>query len=132
MDLITVLKDKVNELTTSEMPELKKGYLGTGESFVIYPIPGSRVTNEYYDGDKDMAINFELAMKSLSSQKIHDTLWIVQSLLENLEGLTGEGFEMTDLVIANKPYINQVNDQGWLVFLLDITVEVYVKAEQIN
>lgn len=127
MDFMERLCDKVNE-----MPELpitcKKGYLGTDESFVVYPLPGSRVVQEYMDGTRDQQLNFEFAMKSKSQSKIHATLWLVQNELESLKELESQdaSFEFEELIITNKPFINQIDDQGWFVFLLDVQAKITV------
>lgn len=130
MDFLDRLQDKVNEIP--QLPiELKQGYLDSGESFAIYPIPGSRTVTEYMDGVKEQALNLEIAMQSKSYKKIHDTLWMVQNELENLEELESHdgSFEFEDLTITNKPFINQIDDQGWFVFLLDIQANITVFKE---
>ena len=127
MDFMERLCNKVNE-----MPELpiacKKGYLGTDESFVVYPLPGSKVAQEYMDGTSDQQLNFEFAMKSKSQSKIHATLWLVQNELESLKELESQdaSFEFEELIITNKPFINQIDEQGWFVFLLDVQAKITV------
>jgi|SRR5690554_2433394 len=127
IDFLDRLQDKVNEL--SDLPiQLFQGYLGTDESFVVYPLPGGRVVTEYMDGTTDQQLNFEFAMKSKSHKKIHDTLWLVQNELEQLEELHSDdgSFEFKDLIITNKPFINEHDTQGWFVFLLDIQANITV------
>lgn len=130
MDFLDRLQDKVNEIP--QLPiELKQGYLDASESFAIYPIPGSRTVTEYMDGVKEQVLNFEIAMQSKSYKKIHDTLWMVQNKLEDLDELESHdgSFEFEDLTITNKPFINQIDDQGWFVFLLDIQANITVFKE---
>src|SRR5690625_7789060 len=63
VDFIDRLTDRVNEIPN--MPtNCRIGYLGTDESFVVYPLPGSRTVTEYMDGTKDQQLNFEFAMRS--------------------------------------------------------------------
>ncbi|MCM3110683.1 minor capsid protein [Lederbergia lenta] len=134
MDFLDRLQDKVNSLPG--LPTiLQQGYLGTGESFVVYPLPGSRTVQEYMDGTKDQQLNFEFAMKSKQQSKINPTLWLVQNELEKLEELESEdnSFEFEQLIITSKPFINQIDDQGWFVFLLDVQANITVfKEEKIN
>lgn len=131
MDFIERLQDAVNG-----MPKLpikcNLGYLGTGESFVLYPLPGSRVVAEYMDGTKDQQLNYEFAMKSQLQSKIHQTLWTVQTELEKLTVLESQdgSFEFDELIITNKPFINQLDDQGWFVFLLDVQAKITVFKEE--
>lgn len=127
MDFIERLQDKVNEIPG--LPSAcKLGYLGAEESFALYPLPGSQVTTEYMDGTTDQQLNFEFAMKSKSQSKIHATLWLVQNELEGLSELESQdgSFEFDELIITNKPFINQIDDQGWFVFLLDVQAKITV------
>lgn len=131
MDFMERLCDRINEIPRLPV-SCKLGYLGAEDSFVLYPLPGSRVTQEYMDGTKDWAMNYELAMKSKLQSKINSTLWVVQNELEELEELNSDdgSFEFEDLIITNKPFINQIDDQGWFVFLLDIQAKITVFKEE--
>lgn len=130
MDFIDRLCDKVNAIQGLPI-QCKIGYLGADESFVVYPLPGSQVTAEYMDGTTDQQLNFEFAMKSKSQTKIHDTLWMVQNELEDLKNLESDdgSFEFERLTITNKPFINQIDEQGWFVFLLDVQANITVFKE---
>ncbi|GGB26837.1 putative minor capsid protein, phage associated [Lentibacillus populi] len=130
MDFIDRLCDRINEMPGLPT-ECKLGYLGTDESLVLYPLPGSRVTQEYMDGTKDWQMNCEIAMKSKLQSKISHTLWTVQNELENLEELESEdnSFEFEELIITNKPFINGADEQGWFVFLLDVQAKITVFKE---
>src|SRR5690625_7569856 len=104
------------------------GYLGTDEWFVVYPLPGSRIVTEYMYGTKDQQLNFEFAMKSKQQSKIHTTLWLVQNVLDDLEVLESNdnSFEFDNLIITNKPFINNADDQGFFTFLLDIQAQITI------
>ena len=130
MDFIERLCDKVNAIQGLPI-KCKIGYLGADESFVVYPLPGSQVTAEYMNGTIEQQLNFEFAMKSKSQKKIHDTLWMVQNELENLKELKSHdgSFEFERLTITNKPFINQIDEQGWFVFLLDVQANITVFKE---
>lgn len=127
MDFMERLTERVNQIPTLPIA-CKMGYLGTDESFVVYPLPGSKVAQEYMDGTKDQQLNYEFAMKSKSQSKIHATLWLVQNELESLKDLESQdaSFEFEELIITNKPFINQIDDQGWFVFLLDVQAKITV------
>lgn len=124
MDFLERLVDKVNEINGLPI-ECEPGYLKESESFVVYPIPGSRVVNEYYNGVKDQQINYEFAMKSKVAGRIHSTLWNVQTALEQIDHIASndDSFEFDELIITNKPYINQADDV-WFVFLLDVQAKI--------
>lgn len=130
MDFIDVLCDRINDIKNLPVT-CKLGYLGTDESLVLYPLPGSQVTTEYMDGTTDQQLNYEIAMKSKAQKRIHDTLWLVQNELEGLSELESQdgSFEFEELIITNKPFINQIDDQGWFVFLLDVQAKITVFKE---
>lgn len=131
MDFVERLTDRVNEIPTLPI-KCKIGYLGTDESFVVYPLPGSRVVMEYMNGTKEQQLNFEFAMKSKSQSRIHNTLWLVQNELEALTELESKdgSFEYDELIITDKPFINNADEQGWFVFLLDVQAKITVFKEE--
>ncbi|AMQ06731.1 phage tail terminator protein [Sporosarcina psychrophila] len=131
MDFMERLCDKINSFPGLQIP-CKLGYLGASESFVLYPLPGSRVTQEYMDGTTDQQLNYEIAFKSKFQNKINDTLWSVQTELEKTKKIiSGNGsFEFDELVITNKPFINHIDEQGWFVFLLNVQAKITVFKEE--
>src|SRR5690625_668701 len=127
IDFLDRVQDQVNELSDLHI-QLFQGYLGTDDSFVVYPRPGSRITQEFMDGTTDQQLNFDFAMKSKSQKKIHDTLWLVQNKLEQLEELNSDdgSIEFKDLIIMYKNFINDYDTQCRFVFLLNIQVNLTV------
>ena len=125
MDFTDRIKDKINSIP--ELPlKIKKGYLSAEESLVIYPLPGGQNLLEYYDGIKDVQLNFEIAMKSKDGSKVEQTLWLISDMLERVEDVTSsnKSFEFDDLTITSKPFINDADEQGWFVFLLDFQTKL--------
>jgi len=136
MDFIERLNDKINAIPAMPI-QSRLGYLDAVESLALYPLPGSTVLHEYMDGVSDQRLNYEIAMKSRSQQKISEVLWEVQKELSDLNSLASSdgSFEFKDITITNMPYINQLDDQGWFVFLLNLQADVTVyenKEENIN
>jgi|SRR5690625_1342727 len=131
MDFMERLQDKVNAMPKIPI-NCQLGYLGTAESLVLYPLPGSKVVTGYMDGSSDQQLNYEFAMKSKAQGKIHQTLWLVQNELERLKELEShdDSFKFEELIITNKPFINQIDDQGWFVFLLDVQANITVFKEE--
>lgn len=125
MDFIDCIRDSIN--TIEELPiKIRKGYLSADESLVVYPLPGSQVLTEYYDGIKDQQLNYEIAMKSEEGDRIEQALWLISDHLEQLEVVqsNNKSFEFNSLTITSKPFINNADDQGWFVFLLDFQVKL--------
>ena len=131
MDFLERLNDKINEVPNLPINS-KLGYLGATESLVVYPLPGSQVINSYMDGTTDEAINYEIAMKSKSQEKISDTLWKVTRALEDTKEITSQdgSFEFDGLTITNLPYINQADEQGWYTFLVNLQARLTIKKRQ--
>lgn len=131
MDFMERLTEHVNKIPGQSVT-CRMGYLGTDESFVVYPLPGGTTVMEYMDGTKDQVLNYEFAMKSKLQSKIHQTLWLVQNDLDNLEELTSNdnSFKFEELNITNTPFINQIDNQGWFVFLLDVQAKITVFKEE--
>lgn len=111
--------------------QCKLGYLGASESLVVYPLPGSTVIQEYMDSTKDWRMNYEFAMKSKSQQSLHDTLWKLQSKLDHLNSVesSNDSFEFQKLRITDTPFIGNIDEQGWTVFLLSIQAEITIYGE---
>lgn len=125
MDFIDRIKDLINSIDGLPL-KIRKGYFSVEESLVIYPLPGGQVVTEFYDGVKDQQLNYEIAMKSKDGDKIEQVLWLISDYLEQLEAITSsnKSFEFNNLIISSKPFINDADEQGWFVFLLDFQVKL--------
>ncbi|GAA0415066.1 minor capsid protein [Virgibacillus salarius] len=131
MDFMQRLNERINSI--DQLPiESKMGYLGADESLVLYPLPGSQIVTQYMDGTTDQQLNYEIAMKSKVQSKIHQSLWAIQTELENLTELESQdnSFEFEELIITNKPFINNADEQGWFVFLLNVQANITVFKEE--
>lgn len=131
MDFIERLVEEVNNIPNLPI-NCRLGYLSVDESFVVYPLPGSKTVNKFMDGTTEQQLNFEFAMKSKKQSKIHTTLWLAQNKLEALKELVSNdgSFEFEELIITNKPFINQLDEQGWFVFLLDVQANITIFKEE--
>lgn len=133
MDFMDRLADKIDAIPNLSI-RVDFGYLGTEESLVMHPLPGSRVIDEFMNGTKDVQMNYAIGMKSKNQQRVHDTLWLIQNELEMLNELESNdnSFEFNSLTITSKPFIQEVNEQGWFVFLLDFQAELTIFKEMMN
>ena len=133
MDFMQRLIGSVNNIQALPI-RCQLGYLRPTESFCLYPLPGGRITQEFYSGEKDQQLNYEFAMKSNDQEKIHTTLWAVQNHLEELETLeSADGsFSFDSISITNKPFINQLDDKGNYIFMLDVQAKIttYPKEDE--
>ncbi|MGA4724208.1 minor capsid protein [Carnobacterium maltaromaticum] len=130
MDFIERIKDSVNSIDNLPI-QLRIGYLGTDESLVIYPLPGSATTKEYMDGAKDVDMNYEIAMKSKDGDKLEQVLWLISEQLDKIKSVISQdnSFTFNKLNITSRPFINQFDEQGWLVFLLDFTANITIEGD---
>ncbi|WP_267887306.1 phage tail terminator protein [Floricoccus tropicus] len=110
------------------------GYLKPQESLVCYPLVGSKVIKAYYDDSKDREINLEFAMKSDDQKRIHETLWKLQNYLEELEELISDdsSFSFDGINITNTPFVNQIDDKGNYIFMLDIKAKITTYKKEKN
>lgn len=127
MDLLEQLVASIN---TQNLPTLKIGYVSDEESFVVYPLPGSRVTKAYMDGTAELVINYEIIHKSKDQELINATLWQVQSYLEMIEDLPSTEYTFIGLEVTNKPYIQSLDTQGWYQSCIDIAITIEIKENQ--
>lgn len=125
MDFIERLNDSVNSIHSLSI-QCILGYLKPEECLVLYPLPGGQVEREYFDGTKDQLLNYEFVMKSKDQEKIHKTLWQIQSHLEGLSLLKSNdsSFDFEEIKITNKPYINDEDEQGYYIFILDVQASI--------
>lgn len=127
MDFLERLADRINEIDGLPI-HCEPGYLHADESLGVYPIPGSQDIAVYMDGTKDVRLMYEIAMKSKIQGRIHNTLWLIQNELDNLKELESNdgSFNFNSITITNKPFINQADEQGWYVFLLNIQANITI------
>lgn len=125
MDFIERLNDTINAIPGFPLRS-RLGYLGTEESLVIYPLPGSNVIATYMDGVRDENLNYEIAMKSKDQEKISNTLWLVARTLEETKVINSKdnSFKFEGLRITNLPFVNNADEQGWFTFLLNVQATI--------
>lgn len=131
MDFMERLNDTINSI--EGLPERSRlGYLGTDESLVLYPLPGSRPIVEYMDGTRDEQLNYEISMKSKSQDKINKTLWLVARTLEGVKSIVSldNSFEFQSLTLTNMPYVNSADEQGWYTFNLNVQAIITNKEKE--
>lgn len=124
MDFLERLVDKINE---NNLPiNCNIGYLEKEQSFVIYPMAGSRIIAEFYDGIKDKALNYQFAFKSKDQKLTNETLWKVHEIVDGIEIIESEdnSFKFDEIQIIDTPFINQFDETGYFVFLLTIQAKI--------
>lgn len=125
-DFSEVLRDFINSLGLSLTCTLD--YLSEDESLVIYPLPGGKVEKEYMNGKQDISLVYEVAIKTTDHQKTSSILWAINYALAdfNLElPSQNNSYQFRGLEVS-QPFLNDRDDQGFYVYMLDITAKLEV------
>lgn len=125
-DFSEVLKDFLAGLGLPLTPRLD--YLNEGEDLVIYALPGGKVEDEDMAGTQILSLPYEIAIKSKDQQKVNATLWKINTELSKI-GLELPSLNNSYTFLSLKvetPSLNDVNDQDYYIYLLDLqaTIEV--------
>lgn len=125
-DFSEVLQESLASLGLPLAPRLD--YLNEGEDLVIYALPGGKVEDEDMAGTQILSLPFEIAIKSKDQQKVNATLWKINTELSKI-GLELPSFNNSYTFLSLKvetPSLNDVNDQDYYIYLLDLqaTIEV--------
>ena len=110
----------------------KHGYLDEHEGLVIYPLPGGNVVDEDMAGTQIVNLPFEIAIKSKDQKLIDNTLWQINTALSkmDLELPSKNGsYEFLGLKI-DKPYLNDLDEQGFYIYLLDVTANLEIERKE--
>ena len=112
MDLVDVLRDAIN--TNVSLPQVMKiGYLEEAESLQLLTLPSSQEIESYYDGSKDMLMNYAINYKTVDQQTAAETLFNIVSFLDTLETLESRSgsFEFQDLTVVSMPFLSDQNEK---------------------
>ncbi|CZB15667.1 minor capsid protein [Streptococcus suis] len=123
-DFSEVLRDFINALNLPLTCRLD--YLSEKEGLVLYPLPGGKVEKEYMNGKQDISLVFEVAIKITDHQKTSSILWAINYALAdfNLElPSQNNSYQFRGLEVS-QPFLNDRDDQGFYVYMLDITVRL--------
>ena len=125
-DFSEVLRDFINRLNLPLTCRLD--YLSETESLVLYPLPGGKVEKEYMNGKQDISLVYEVAIKTTDHQKTSSILWAINYALAdfNLElPSQNNSYQFRGLEVS-QPFLNDRDDQGFYVYMLDITAKLEV------
>ena len=128
-DFSEVLRDFINRLNLPLTCRLD--YLSETESLVLYPLPGGKVEKEYMNGKQDISLVYEVAIKTTDHQKTSSILWAINYALAdfNLElPSQNNSYQFRGLEVS-QPFLNDRDDQGFYVYMLDITAKLEVHGE---
>lgn len=110
----------------------KHGYLDEHEGLAIYPLPGGNVVDEDMAGTQIVDLPFEIAIKSRDQELNNNTLWQINAALSkmDLELPSKNGsYEFLGLKV-DKPYLNDLDEQGFYIYLLDVTASLEIERKE--
>lgn len=110
----------------------KHGYLDEKEGLVVYPLPGGDVVEEDMAGTQIVDLPFEIAIKSKDQKLIDNTLWQINTALSKI-GLElpskNNSYNFLGLEVK-KPYLNELDEQGFYIYLLDVTANLEIERKE--
>lgn len=123
-DFSEVLRDFINTLNLPLICTLD--YLSEKESLVIYPLPGGKIEKEYMNGKQDIILVYEVAIKTTDNQKTSSILWAINYALAdfNLELPSQNNSYRFRSLEVSQPFLNDRDDQGFYVYMLDVTARL--------
>ncbi len=125
MDLYERLYDKIESL---ELPmNCYMGFLLDQENTLcVYPLPGSRTIEKYFDGTRERQMLYEIGFFTDDQQLADQTMWMITEYLDQTETLESENdnFESFDIEVSETPFISQIDNRGLSTYLLDIKIMI--------
>lgn len=126
-DFIESLANFLNALSLPLKARLD--YLSEHEDLVIYSLPGGQVISEDMAGTQTVRLPFEIVVKSKDQQKANTILWVINYALSamtvQIDSLNGS-YEFLNLDVS-KPFINDKDEQGFYIYMLDITATIEIE-----
>jgi hypothetical protein len=129
-DFSEVLRDFINTLNLPLTCTLD--YLSEKEGLVLYPLPGGKVEDEDMAGTQTVSLPFEIAIKSRDQALNNTILWQINAALSKIDlDLPSKNQSYNFLSLAvDKPYLNDLDEQGFYIYLLDVTASLEIEREE--
>ena len=104
-------------------------YLSETEDLVVYSLPGGNVEKAFMDGTIEISLPFEIAIKSQDQELANAHLWTIHEALSDWDlELPSQNGSYLFLGLDNmKPFLNEKDDQGYFVYLLDIVGKLEIE-----
>jgi hypothetical protein len=128
-DFSTVLLNYIKGLNLAIPARLD--YLDETEDLVVYPLPGGKVEKEDLAGTQTVSLPFEIAIKSQDQSLNNAILWQINTALSKLDldlPSLNHSYEFLSLDVA-KPYLNDLDEKGFYVYLLDVTASLEMERK---
>ncbi|MXQ49520.1 capsid protein [Streptococcus pneumoniae] len=126
-DFLEVLLDFINNLDLPLTARLD--YLDENDALVIYALPGGKVDSEDMAGNQTLSLPYEIAIKSHDQNLVSSVLWTINTALSAFDlelSSTNNSYDFLSLSVE-APSINELNEQGFYIYLLDLTAKIEVE-----
>lgn len=130
IDLTERLLDVVRASTPSKY-EVNIGYLPPVGGMTLQVDPGGHEVDSYLSGDKDMAINYEVAILVKSLKEALDTIKPVSDVISNLRSLTSAdgSFEFDHCDLTGSPWNSEKDERNNIYCMFTFTAYVLQYAK---
>ena len=125
-DFNVVLRDFINTLGLPLACELD--FLSELDSLVLYPLPGGKVERVYMDGSRDVSLIFEIAVKVKNQVTASECLWEINKALSEFDlSLPSQNNSyIFNNLTTTQPSLNERDEQGYYIYLQDITASLTI------
>lgn len=125
-DFNVVLRDFINTLGLPLACELD--FLSELDSLVLYPLPGGKVERVYMDGSRDVSLIFEIAVKVKNQVTASECLWEINKALSEFDlALPSQNNSyIFNNLTTTQPSLNERDEQGFYIYLQDITANLTI------
>lgn len=120
--------DEINTIPNL-IPQAKVGFIAKYECLRVYPTFGGKDVNEWMDGSREVELPYQIAIKNKHSGRASELLWLIYEKLtdRNLEiPSKNNSYEFVGLEVAT-PSLNDVDKEGWYIYLLDFTATIIIE-----
>jgi hypothetical protein len=126
MDLWERLADSIDSIKELPMPCML-GFLDGEDTLCVYTLPGSRTTEEYFDGTREREMLYEIGFNTKDQEKANKTLWLISNHLEELSILESadSSFDFIGIDISDTPFVSEQDSNGTATYLLDIKIKIH-------
>nr|DAU65002.1 MAG TPA: Minor capsid protein [Caudoviricetes sp.] len=103
------------------------GFLNGEDTLCVYTLPGSRTTEEYFDGTKEREMLYEIGFNTKDQEKANRALWLISNYLEELTSIQSENdsFEFIGIEISDTPFVSEQDSEGVSTYLLDVKIMIH-------
>lgn len=120
-----------HHLNTLSLPLIARvDYVDETEDLALYPMPGGAIESEDLAGNQTVALNFGIAVKSQDQQKANAILWEINADLTRFDlnlPSQNQSYEFLGLSVINTPSLNELDEQGYYIYQLEITARLEIE-----